>query len=153
MPDSQQPLPRNIAPEVQERSTVSRNYQSRRLAAACARREVMANAPRDESRRMRKSQSRMRSRLSLDNPEIHSSYWKSTSESSLINRYGTRRSRNGLVVGRATTYNRGMIVPESKSTPTSSNHSTGSAGRKHLGAHLLAENRSWRLVNERTLMR
>jgi len=28
---------------------------------------------------------------------------------------------------------------------------TGSAGRKHLGAHLPAENRSWRSVDERTL--
>ena len=112
----------------------------------------MANTPTDESRsRMHKLQSRMRSQFSLDNPEIHSCYWKSTSESSLINRYGTRRSRNGLVVGRATTYKRGMTVPESKSTPTSSNHSTGSAGRKYLGAHLPAENRSWRLVDERTL--
>jgi len=116
----------------------------------------MANAPTDESRsRRRKSQSRMRSRLSLGDPDsvstiprIHSCYWKSTSESSLTNRYGTRRSRNGLVAGRATTYKRGMTVPESKSTPTSSNHRTGSAGRKHLGAHLPAENRTWRLVNK-----
>ena len=93
MPDSQQPLPRTITvPEVQERSTVKRIHQKRRLAAKSACRDVMANAPTDESRsRMRKSQSRMRSRLSLDNPEIHSCYLKSTSESSLINRYGTRR--------------------------------------------------------------
>jgi len=48
-------------------------------------------------------------------------------------------------------YKRGMTVPESKSTPTASNHRTGSAGRKHLGAHLPAENRSWRLVDECTL--
>jgi len=89
-----------------------------------------------------------RFRLSLDNPEIHSCYWKSTSEPSLINRNGTRRSRNGLVVCRATTFKRGMTVLESKSTLTASNHCTGSAGRKHLGAHLPAENRSWRLVDE-----
>jgi hypothetical protein len=95
----------------------------------------MANAPTDESRsRRRKSQSRMRSRFSLDNPEIHSCYWKSTSESSLTNLYGTRRSRNRLVVGRATTYKRGMTVPESKPTPTASNHRTGSAARKHQSA-------------------
>ena len=93
-------------------------------------------------------QSRMRSRLNLGDPEIHSCYWKSTSESSLTNRSGTRRSRNGLVVCRATTYKGGMTVPESKPTPTASNHRTGSAGRKHLGAHLPAENRTWRLVNK-----
>jgi len=57
-----------------------------------------------------------RSQFSLDNPEIHSCYWKSTSESILANRYGTRRSCNGLVVGSATTYTRGMTVPESKPT-------------------------------------
>jgi hypothetical protein len=114
-------------------------------------REVMANAPTDESRsRMRKSHSRMRSRLSLDNLEIRSCYWKSTSESILANRYGTRRNRNGLVVGGATTYKWGMTVSESKSTPTASNHRTGSAGRKHLGAHLPAENSSWRRVNKKT---
>jgi hypothetical protein len=99
----------------------------------------MANAPTEESiSHMPKLQSRMRSRLSLDNPEIHSCYWKSTSESSLTNRYGTRRSRNGLVVGGATTYKWG-------------DDRTGSAGRKHLGAHLPAENRRWRLVDECTL--
>ena len=91
-----------------------------------------------------------RSRFSLDNPEMHSCYWKSTSESSLTNLYGTRRNRNRLVVCRATTYKMGMTVPESKSTPTASNHRTGSAGRKHLGEHLPAKNRSWRLVNKRT---
>jgi len=48
-------------------------------------------------------------------------------------------------------YKRGMTVPEPKSTPTASNHRTGSAGRKYLGAHLPEENRSWRLVNEPTL--
>jgi len=89
-----------------------------------------------------------RSQLSFNNPEIHSCYWKSTSEPSLINRYGTRRSHNGLVVCRATIYKRGMTVPEPKSTLTASNHRTGSAGRKYLGAHLPAENHSWRLVDE-----
>jgi len=58
---------------------------------------------------------------------------------------------DGLVVCRATTYKRGMTVPESKSTLTARNHHTGSAGRKHLGAHLPTENHSWRLVNEHTL--
>jgi len=53
-----------------------------------------------------------RSRFSLNNPEIHSCYWKSTSESSLINQYNTRRSRNWWVVSRATTYKRGMTIPE-----------------------------------------
>jgi len=77
----------------------------------------MANTPTDESRsHMRKSQSQMRSWLTLDNREIHSCYWKSTSESILTNRYGTRRSRNGLVVSRATTYKWGMTVSESKPT-------------------------------------
>ena len=48
-------------------------------------------------------------------------------------------------------YKRGKTVPEPKSTPTASNHRTGSAERKHLGAHLPEENLSWRLVNECTL--
>jgi len=48
-------------------------------------------------------------------------------------------------------YKRGMTVPESKQTPTASNHRTGSARRKHLGAHLPAETHSWRLVDERTM--
>jgi len=90
-----------------------------------------------------------RSRLSLDNSKIHSCYWKSTSESSLTNQYGTWRSRNGLVIGGAKTYKRGMTAPESKSTPTASNHHTGSAGRTHLGADLPAGNHSWRLFNNR----
>jgi len=92
-----------------------------------------------------------RSQLRPDNPEILSCYLKSTSESSLINHYGTRRSRNGLVLCRATTYKRGMTVPESTTTPTASNHHTGSAGRKYLGVHLPAKNRSSRLVDECTL--
>jgi len=91
------------------------------------------------------------SRLSLDNPEIHSCYWKSTSELILANLYGTRICHNGLVVSGGMTYKWGMTVPQSRSTPTASNHRTGSAGGKHLGAHLPAENRSWRLLNERTL--
>jgi len=111
----------------------------------------MANAPTDESRsRMPMLQSRMRSRLSLDIPEIHSCYGKSTSESILTNRYGTRRSRNGLVVGRATTYKRGMTMPESQQllprTITVSEVPRGSTK-----AHLPAENRSWRLVDECTM--
>ena len=133
MPDSQQPLTRTITvPEVQERNTVKRIHQLRRLAAACAPREVMANTPTDESRsHMSKLQSRMISRLSLDNPEIHGCY--------------------GPVIGEATTYKRGMTVPELQPNATASNHCTGSVGRKHLGAHLPAENRSWRLVDEHTL--
>jgi hypothetical protein len=135
--DSQQPLPRTITvTEVQERSTVKthlpiwkagsgkctwrRSNSCTPRTAKSARKEVMANAHTDESRsRMHKLQTRMRSRLksrrsqfSLDNLGIHSCYWKSTTESSLTNRYGTRRSRNGLVVGGATTYKRGMAVPE-----------------------------------------
>jgi len=90
------------------------------------------------------------SRINLDNPQIHICYLKSTSESSLINRYGTQRCRDELVICRATTYNRGMTVLESKTTPTTSIHRTGSAGRKHIGAHLPAENRRWTLVNKCT---
>jgi len=45
-------------------------------------------------------------------PEILHCYWKSISESSLPNQYGTQRSRNGLVVGGATTYKQGMTVLE-----------------------------------------
>jgi len=127
--------------------------------AKSARREVMANAPIDESRsRMSKLHSQMRSRLSLSDPDSVSTipgYTAATGNQlqnqGLTNRYGTGRSHNGLVVGGTTTYKRGMTVPESKSTPTSSNYSTGSAGRKHLGAHSPAENCSWILVNERTL--
>ena len=58
--------------------------------------EVMANTLANESRsHMHMLQARMRSWLSLDNPEIHSCYWKSTSKSSVTNLGGTRRSRNG----------------------------------------------------------
>jgi len=46
------------------------------------------------------------------------------------------------------TYESGMAVPESKTTPTASNHRTRSAGRKHLWAHFPAENHNWRLVDE-----
>jgi len=49
------------------------------------------------------------------------------------------------------TYKKGMTVPESKTTPAASNHSTGNDGGKHLGAHLLEKNCSLRLVDERTL--
>jgi len=45
-------------------------------------------------------------------------------------------------------YKRGMTVLEAKSSPTARNHHIGSAGRKQLGAHLPAQNHSWRLVNE-----
>jgi hypothetical protein len=91
--------------------------------AKSARKEVMANAPTDESTsRMQKLQTQMRSRLSLGNSAIHGC--------------------DGLLVGGATTYKRGMTTPESRSTATSSNHSTGSAEWKHLGTHLLTENRS-----------
>jgi len=49
------------------------------------------------------------------------------------------------------TYKRGMTVPQSQPNASASNHHTGSAGKKHLGTHLPAENRSWRIVNVRTL--
>ena len=107
----------------------------------------MANVPTDESSRMAMLQSRMGSRLSLDNPKIHSCYWKSTSESILTTRYGTRRSRNGLVVGGATTYKRGMTVPESKPTLLQAITVPGLL-RGRTKAHLPAENRSWWLVDE-----
>ena len=63
--------PRTITvPEVQERSTVKRIHQKRRLAAKSTRKEVMANAPTDESgSRMHNLQSRIRSRLSLGDPD------------------------------------------------------------------------------------
>jgi hypothetical protein len=111
----------------------------------------MANAHTDESRsRMRKSQSRMRSRLTLDNLEIHRCLWKSTSESILNNRCGTRRSRNGLVVGGATTYKRGMTVGESQPTLLHA-ITVPEVLRGSTKAHLPPENRSWRLVDECTL--
>ena len=63
VPESQQPLPQTITvPEVQERSTMKRIHQYRRLAVASAQgeestnvlrsapREVMANSLTDESR-------------------------------------------------------------------------------------------------------
>ena len=78
------------------------------------------------------------SQFTLHTLQIHSCYWK-------------RTSLNGLVVGWAMTYKRGMTVPESKPTPTASNQRTGNARRKHLGVHLLEENRSLRLVDECTL--
>jgi len=99
----------------------------------------MANAPTEESiRHMPRLQIQneiegysQQSQHSLSNPDIHGCY--------------------GSVVGAATTYPRGMTVPESKPTPTASNHRTGNTGRKHLGAHLPEENRSWILVNEHML--
>jgi len=75
------------------------------------------------------------SQLSLVNPGIHSCHWN-------------RRRRNGIVVGRATTYKMGMTVPQSQPTPNASNDRTGCAWRKQHGAHLPAEIRSWRLVDE-----
>jgi len=72
VPELQQPVLRTITvPEVQERSTMKRIHQSRRLAnTKSARREEMENAPTDESSSgMYKLQSRMRSRLSLGNTD------------------------------------------------------------------------------------
>jgi len=48
-------------------------------------------------------------------------------------------------------YKRWKTVPDSKTTPTRSNHHPGNAGSKHLGAHLPAKNCCWILVDERTL--
>ena len=44
-----------------------------------------------------------------------------------------------------------MTIAETQSITTEPNHRTGRAGRRHLGVHLPAENRSWRLVVEYTL--
>jgi len=49
------------------------------------------------------------------------------------------------------TYNMGLTVPQSKITLPASNHYSGSAGRKHLGAHLPVQNRSGIIVDERTI--
>jgi len=51
-------------------------------------------------------------RFRLDNPEIHSCYSNSTSESILTKVYDTQRNLNRLVVGRVTTYKRGMAVQQ-----------------------------------------
>jgi hypothetical protein len=51
-----------------------------------------------------------RFRLSRNHPEIHRCCWKSTADSSLIKQYGTRRSKNTLVVGGAAMYKRWMMV-------------------------------------------
>jgi len=88
--------------------------------------------------------------LSLDNPAIPRCYWESTAESSLTNWYCIRRSRFGLVIGRAVTFIRGITLPEWSTIPTTSNHHTRSAGWKHLREHSLAENCSWRCLDEHT---
>ena len=80
---------------------------------------------------MPKLQSRMRTWLSLGNHEIHGYY--------------------RLVIGGGMTYNMGLTVPQSKITLPASNHYSGSAGRKHLGAHLPVQNRSGIIVDERTI--
>jgi len=73
----------------------------------------MANTSKNKSNSdMSKLKSLMRFQFDLDNPEIHSCYWKSTSESGLTHQYGTRRNRDELVVRRATRYKRGITVPE-----------------------------------------
>jgi len=100
----------------------------------------MANAPTDESRSdMPKLQSRMRWRRSFENPETHSWYRTSTSVPRLTNRYDARRRSNWFVVGVATTYNWGMTIPDSKTTPAGSDYHIGSAGRKLIGQHWPAE--------------
>jgi len=87
----------------------SNNCTARMAKSAC--REVMARTSTYESRsHMSKLQSQMRSRLSLDNSDIHSCYWTSTSKTSPTNEYGTQRSCMRWVSGRAPTYNRGMSV-------------------------------------------
>jgi hypothetical protein len=111
---------------MQERSTVKCMHQQQRLAATHAQVTMPNEIPTPSQR----------SRLSLHNPEIHSCYWNSTSESTLTSQYGTRRSHNGLVVG----YDLHM-----------GDDRTGSAARTHLGAHLPAANRRWRLVDQGTL--
>lgn len=45
----------------------------------------------------------------------------------------------------------GMTISASKSLSTASNRCTISAGQKHLEGHLLADNYTWRLVDECTL--
>jgi len=90
-----------------------------------------------------------RSWLSPGHPEIHSCYWKSTSESSLTNQYGTPWSCNGLEVGGASTCKGGMTIPESTLNSTACNHHTWSAGER-TETHLPAVNRSWRSVDEGT---
>jgi len=160
MPESRPLLARTITvPDVQERSTVKRIHQLRSLTPACACREVMANSPTDESRgRTGKSQSRIRSQLSLGDPNwfltiprYTAATGKSTSESILPNQHDTWYSRMGWVVGWATTYKRRMTVQELTITPTANNHRTGSGRRTHLAAHLPVENRSWGLVDKHTL--
>jgi hypothetical protein len=107
----------------------------RRLATVIsAPREVMANTPTDESRsRIVMLQSRKWSRLSLDSPERHSCYWKTTSESILTNQDGSRRGPNVFVIGWATTYSRGITTLKSKTTHTVSNHRTRCAASNHQG--------------------
>jgi len=146
VPKLQQLIPEtDSAPEVQDWSTVQRIYRNRRLAAKPGCNEVIAKAPTDESiSHMPMLQSRKRSWPSLENPQLHSCLQKVTSASGLTNRYGTRRSCNGLVVSAGAIYKRGTTILECKTSTTTSNHLTGSAGRKHPGSHLLVEYRRWR---------
>jgi hypothetical protein len=86
-------------------------YPLRMLPAACTPSEVTANTSTDKSNYyVSKLKSLMRFQFDLINPEIHSCYWKSTSESGLTNEYGTRRNRDELVVRRATPYSQGITV-------------------------------------------
>jgi len=118
-------------------STWRRSNNCTQITAKSAPSELMANAPKDQSRnRLRKSQSRVISRLRVSYPDSVSTIPRypaaagnSTTESRLTNQYGTRRSCNGLVIGGDTRNNRRMTVPESISTPTPSKHCTGSGGR------------------------
>jgi hypothetical protein len=132
VPDSQQPVPQTlIVSEVQEQVTLKFMHQHRRLPAAYAPTEVISSSPTDESwSSMSKLQSGVRFLLCLRNPGIHICYL--------------------LVVSRATMYKIGITIPESKITTTTSNHSIGSTGRKHLGVHILEENHSWTIVNKCT---
>jgi len=85
------------------------------------------------------------------NPEIHGGYWELNFQIHPNQSILHRRNCNGLVVAWVMMYKWGKTVPESQTTPTPSNNHSGSAGRKHQGAHLSAEIRSWRLVHEHTL--
>jgi len=91
-----------------------------------------------------------RSRLSLDNAQIHSCYGKSTSVSLSTNSYGTRRSCNGLVVGRAAMYKRGMTMPESKQL-TQRAITIPEVPRGSTNVHMPTNNLSRRLVDVCTL--
>jgi len=93
--------------------TGRRNNNGTLKTAKCPPREWMANTPANQSRsHISKLQSWMRFQLNRYNPNINGCYWRSIVQSSLPNPYGSRKSRNRLVVGGGTTYTEGCTYQD-----------------------------------------